>query len=47
MENGGVSVMYYLPIHKDEAAHLGLDEKSLLKAEIAILPSLDQKVLRD
>ncbi len=32
------SVMYYLPIHKDEALRLGLNENSLLKAELAILP---------
>jgi hypothetical protein len=32
--------MYYLPIHEDEALRLGLSEDSLLKAEIAVLPSI-------
>ncbi len=38
---GKFSIMFYLPIHKDEAQRLGLNEGSLVKAEIAVLPSVD------
>jgi hypothetical protein len=38
-----VSVMFYLPIHKDEAVRLGLNEESLLKAELALLPTKQEE----
>ncbi len=30
-----VSILYYLPIHKDEVERLGLTKNSLVKAELA------------
>ncbi|MGI0091816.1 MAG: hypothetical protein ACREBS_08910 [Nitrososphaerales archaeon] len=36
-KTGGKTLLYYLPIHKDEAQRLGLNEGSLLKAELAVL----------
>lgn len=38
------SIMFYLPIHKDEALRLGLTENSVVKAEISVLPALDTSV---
>jgi len=40
---GKFSIMYYLPIHKDEALRLGLTEGSLVKVEIAVLPALENQ----
>ena len=36
-----VSILYYLPIHKDEVERLGLTKNSLIKAELAVLPELE------
>ena len=40
---GQLTKIYYLPILKNEVERLGLDENSLLKAEIALLPAIERE----